>query len=60
MKLKDPEFLKIIAKKTHGFVGADLGQLCTEAGLEWIWEETKDVNIDLEEINESQLANMYI
>jgi transitional endoplasmic reticulum ATPase len=33
MKLAEDVDLGAIAKDTHGFVGADMGQLCTEAAL---------------------------
>jgi len=33
MKLDEDVDLNIIAKDTHGFVGADIAQLCTEAAL---------------------------
>jgi len=33
MKLSEDVDLSVIAKDTHGFVGADVGQLCTESAL---------------------------
>lgn len=47
MKLAEDVDLEEIAKDTHGYVGADLAQLCTEAALQTI-REKMDV-IDLEE-----------
>jgi transitional endoplasmic reticulum ATPase len=49
MKL-DPEVnLEAIARDTHGYVGADMAALCTEAALQCI-REKMDV-IDLEDDN---------
>eukprot|EP01089_Gocevia_fonbrunei_P021696 TRINITY_DN8518_c0_g1_i5.p1 TRINITY_DN8518_c0_g1~~TRINITY_DN8518_c0_g1_i5.p1 ORF type:complete len:810 (+),score=272.96 TRINITY_DN8518_c0_g1_i5:289-2430(+) len=47
MKLDDNVDLESIAAETHGYVGADLAALCTEAALQCI-REKMDV-IDLEE-----------
>merc|ERR1712226_1808501 len=48
MKLGTDVRLEEIASNTHGFVGADLAQLCTEAALTCI-REKMDTVIDLEE-----------
>ncbi len=47
MKLDDTVDLEQVSRETHGFVGADLAQLCTEAALQCI-REKMDV-IDLED-----------
>jgi len=47
MKLDDDVELESVAKETHGYVGADIAQLCTEAAMQCIRE--KMVLIDLEE-----------
>uniref|UniRef100_A0A453EFQ1 AAA+ ATPase domain-containing protein n=1 Tax=Aegilops tauschii subsp. strangulata TaxID=200361 RepID=A0A453EFQ1_AEGTS len=47
MKLDEDVNLEVIAKDTHGYVGADLAALCTEAALQCI-REKMDV-IDLED-----------
>lgn len=47
MKLSDDVDLEQVAKETHGYVGADLAALCSEAALQQIRERI-DV-IDLEE-----------
>ena len=47
MKLDDSVDLEQVSRETHGFVGADLAQLCTEAALQCI-REKMDV-IDLED-----------
>ena len=46
MKLKDDVDLEQVARETHGYVGADIAALCTEAALQCI-REKMDV-IDLE------------
>ena len=33
MKLDEDVDLSVVAKDTHGYVGADLAQLCSEAAL---------------------------
>merc|ERR1711871_397672 len=47
MKLSDDVDLEQLAKETHGYVGADIAQLCTEAAMQCI-REKMDV-IDLED-----------
>ena len=36
MKLGEDVDLQAVAKETHGFVGADVAQLCTESALQCI------------------------
>lgn len=36
MKLGEDVDLQVVAKETHGFVGADIAQLCTESALQCI------------------------
>ena len=49
MKLDEEVNLEAIARDTHGYVGADMAALCTEAALQCI-REKMDV-IDLEDDN---------
>ncbi|KAL7694902.1 Transitional endoplasmic reticulum ATPase [Lotmaria passim] len=56
MKLADDIDLEKIAKDSHGFVGADLAQLCTEAAMQCIREKLsvidwEDDTIDVEVMN---------
>jgi transitional endoplasmic reticulum ATPase len=51
MKLAEDVDLAIIAKETHGFVGADMAQLCTEAALQCIREKMDIIDIEDEKID---------
>lgn len=56
MKLDDEVNLEAIARDTHGYVGADMAALCTEAALQCIREkmdviDLEDDNIDAEVLN---------
>jgi transitional endoplasmic reticulum ATPase len=46
MKLNPSCDLKTIARSTHGYVGADLSQLCFEAALQSIREKIPNADID--------------
>jgi transitional endoplasmic reticulum ATPase len=50
MKLDEDVDLAAIAKDTHGFVGADLAQLCSEAALQCIREKMDLIDIDADKI----------
>merc|ERR1719158_2200280 len=60
MKLSKEIDLKIAASQTHGFVGADLAQLCTEAALNCIREQLKYIDIEQEEIDAEILDAMAV
>jgi transitional endoplasmic reticulum ATPase len=60
MKLAEDVDLTIIAKDTHGFVGADLAQLCTEAGLQCIREKMDVIDIEDEKIDAAVLDSMAV
>lgn len=56
--------LEIIAKDTHGYVGADLAALCTEAALQCIREkmdiiDLEDESIDAEILNSMAVSNEH-
>lgn len=62
MKLDEAVDLEAICKDTHGFVGADLAALCTEAALQCIREkmdviDLEDDNIDAEILNSMAVSN---
>ncbi|KAL0375057.1 UNVERIFIED_CONTAM: Cell division cycle protein 48 [Sesamum radiatum] len=64
MKLADEVDLENIAKNTHGFVGADLAALCTEAALQCIREkmdviDLEDDSIDAEILNSMAVTNEH-
>ena len=56
--------LERIAKDTHGYVGADLAALCTEAALQCIREkmdiiDLEDESIDAEILNSMSVTNEH-
>ena len=60
MKLSEDVDLSKVAKDTHGFVGADLAQLCTEAGLQCIREKMDIIDIEDEKIDAAILDSMAV
>ena len=60
MKLSEDVDLSKVAKETHGFVGADLAQLCTEAGLQCIREKMDIIDIEDEKIDAAILDSMSV
>ncbi|XP_019451653.1 PREDICTED: cell division cycle protein 48 homolog [Lupinus angustifolius] len=64
MKLSDDVDLERISKDTHGYVGADLAALCTEAALQCIREkmdviDLEDETIDAEILNSMAVSNEH-
>ncbi|MBY9002936.1 MAG: CDC48 family AAA ATPase [Candidatus Lokiarchaeota archaeon] len=59
MPLKDDVDLKLIAEKTHGFVGADITSLCKEAALLAIREIIPEIDLD-KPIHEAILNRLNI
>lgn len=51
MKLSEDVDLANIAKDTHGFVGADVAALCTEAALQCIREKMDLIDIEEDTID---------
>lgn len=60
MKLDPDVDLASIAKDTHGFVGADMAQLCTEAALQCIREKMDLIDIEDEKIDTKILEAMAV
>jgi len=60
MKMAEDVELSSIAKNTHGFVGADLAQLCTEAALQCIREKMDLIDIDSDAIDQEILNAMAV
>ncbi|VAH07142.1 unnamed protein product [Triticum turgidum subsp. durum] len=65
MKLDKDVNLEVVAKDTHGYVGADLAVLCTEAALECIREkmdmiDLEDDTIDGEILNSMAVTNDHL
>ncbi|KAK9669477.1 hypothetical protein RND81_13G133200 [Saponaria officinalis] len=64
MKLAPDVNLEKVAKETHGYVGADLAALCTEAALQCIREkmnviDLEDDTIDAEVLNSMAVVNEH-
>ena len=60
MKLAEDVDLVRIAKDTHGFVGADVAQLCTESALQCIREKMDVIDIEDETIDAAVLEAMAV
>ncbi|CAB4308569.1 unnamed protein product [Prunus armeniaca] len=60
MKLAEEVNLEEIAKDTHGYVGADLAALCTEAALQCIREKMDVIDLEDEEIDAEILNSMAV
>merc|ERR1719426_542476 len=60
MKLAADVQLQSLASNTHGYVGADLAQLCTEAALTCIREKMEFIDLEEETIDAEILDNMAV
>lgn len=60
MKLDEDVDLSLIAKDTHGFVGADVAALCTEAALQCIREKMDLIDIESDKIDAEVLNAMAV
>ena len=60
MKLDDDVDPEAIAKETHGFVGADMAALCTEAAMQCIREKMDLIDIEEDTIDAEVLASMSV
>merc|ERR1711997_1113225 len=60
MKLNDEIDLEVIADATHGYVGADLAQLCAEAAMNCIREQLDFIDIEADEIDADILDAMSV
>ncbi|KAJ1694373.1 hypothetical protein LUZ63_011071 [Rhynchospora breviuscula] len=60
MKLADDVDLERISKDTHGYVGADLAALCTEAALQCIREKMDIIDLEDESIDAEILNSMAV
>jgi transitional endoplasmic reticulum ATPase len=52
--------LELISKDTHGYVGADLAALCTEAALQCIREKMDIIDLEDETIDAEILNSMAV
>ena len=60
MKLDDEVDLEKVSKETHGYVGADLAALCTEAALQCIREKMDVIDLEDETIDAEVLDTMAV
>ncbi|KAL5726072.1 Cell division control protein 48 E [Ranunculus cassubicifolius] len=60
MKLSDDVDLEKVSKNTHGYVGADLAALCTEAALQCIREKMDVIDMEDDSIDAEILNSMYV
>merc|ERR1719197_1263812 len=60
MKLHEEVDLEKVADGTHGYVGADLAQLCTKAALNCIREQLEFIDIEDEQIDAEILDAMAV
>ena len=60
MKLDADVDLEVIAKDCHGYVGADMAQLCTEAAMQTIRDKMHLIDIEEETIDADVLAAMAV
>lgn len=60
MKLDDEVDLEAVARDTHGYVGADLAALCTEAALQCIREKMDVIDLEDDEIDAEVLNSMSV
>ncbi|XP_077244236.1 cell division cycle protein 48 homolog [Tasmannia lanceolata] len=60
MKLAEDVDLERVSKDTHGYVGADLAALCTEAALQCIREKMDVIDLEDESIDAEVLNSMAV
>ncbi|KXZ45807.1 hypothetical protein GPECTOR_50g601 [Gonium pectorale] len=60
MKLDEDVELEAISRDTHGYVGADLAALCTEAALQCIREKMDVIDLEDEQIDAEVLNSMAV
>jgi transitional endoplasmic reticulum ATPase len=60
MKLADDVDPEAVAKETHGFVGADMAALCTEAAMQCIRDKMHLIDIEDETIDAEVLDSMAV
>eukprot|EP00602_Paraphysomonas_sp_CaronLab_P006566 CAMPEP_0185034794 /NCGR_PEP_ID=MMETSP1103-20130426/24979_1 /TAXON_ID=36769 /ORGANISM="Paraphysomonas bandaiensis, Strain Caron Lab Isolate" /LENGTH=862 /DNA_ID=CAMNT_0027571585 /DNA_START=61 /DNA_END=2649 /DNA_ORIENTATION=+ len=60
MKLSPSCDLELIARSTHGYVGADLAQLCMEAALQAVREKMPHIDLDDDTVPPSVLESLEV
>lgn len=49
-----------VADETHGYCGADLAQLCTEAAMLCVRERAGEIDVDADEVDPKMLASLVV
>jgi len=60
MRLSAEVDLPQIAEDAHGYCGADLGQLVTEAAMQCVRERAGDIDVDAEDVDPEMLESFMI
>ncbi|CAI2323854.1 unnamed protein product [Caenorhabditis sp. 36 PRJEB53466] len=60
MKLSDDVDLEQVANESHGFVGADLASLCSEAALQQIREKMELIDLEDDQIDAEVLNSLAV
>lgn len=60
MKLDESVDLEAVSRETHGFVGADIAQLCTEAALQCIREKMDVIDLEDDTIEAEVLDSLAV
>ncbi|KAK2075843.1 AAA ATPase cdc48 [Prototheca wickerhamii] len=60
MKLSEDVDLEAVSRETHGYVGADLAALCTEAALQCIREKMDVIDLEDDSIDAEVLNSMAV
>lgn len=60
MKLADDVDLEALCHETHGFVGADLAELCTEAAMQCIREKMDLIDVEADTIDAEILDSLAV
>ncbi|SCU92561.1 LAMI_0E11034g1_1 [Lachancea mirantina] len=60
MKLAEDVDLEALAAETHGYVGADIASLCSEAAMQQIREKMDLIDLDEEEIDAEVLDSLGV
>ncbi|AAS53529.2 AFR158Wp [Eremothecium gossypii ATCC 10895] len=60
MRLADDVDLEVLAAETHGYVGADIASLCSEAAMQQIREKMSLIDLDEDEIDAEVLDSLGV
>lgn len=60
MRISASVDLRQIADDTHGYAGADLGQLVTEAAMQCVREKAHEIDVDAEDVEQDFLDDLVV